>query len=112
MAASTRGTDDVALALRVPEEKIYVRLEDLVIVAATGVELPSADLPMDVAGIEKVMAEDGLLQRFPRDAETPNAPDPKPFAISACPDRLRPSYSRRKGGSARSLPGLSSRGRP
>jgi Xaa-Pro aminopeptidase len=56
-------------ALRVPEEQLYVRLEDLVIVTATGVELPSADLPMDVAGIEKVMAEEGLLKKVPRDPD-------------------------------------------
>jgi len=56
-------------ALRVPEEQIYIRLEDLVIVTATGVELPSADLPMDMAAIEKVMAEEGLLQKFPGDPE-------------------------------------------
>src|SRR5262249_28552170 len=56
-------------ALPVGEEQIYVRLEDLVIVTATGVELPSADLPMDMAAIEKVMAEEGLLQKFPREAE-------------------------------------------
>jgi Xaa-Pro aminopeptidase len=61
-------------ALRVPEEEIYIRLEDLVIVTDSGTELPSEWLPMDVAGIEKVMAEEGLLQRVPRDREGATPP--------------------------------------
>jgi Xaa-Pro aminopeptidase len=61
-------------ALRVPEEQIYIRLEDLVIVTDSGTELPSAWLPMDMAAIEKVMAEDGLLQKIPRDAEGATPP--------------------------------------
>jgi Xaa-Pro aminopeptidase len=55
-------------ALRVPEEQVYIRLEDLVIVTDRGTELPSEGLPMDMAAIEKVMAEEGLLQKYPRDA--------------------------------------------
>ena len=58
-------------ALRVPEEKLYVRLEDLVIVTATGVDVPSLELPMDPPAIEKVIAEDGLLQKVPREADAP-----------------------------------------
>jgi Xaa-Pro aminopeptidase len=61
-------------ALRVPEEQIYIRLEDLVIVTDSGTDLPSEWLPMDMAAIEKVMAEDGLLQRIPRDAEGSTPP--------------------------------------
>lgn len=61
-------------ALRVPEEQIYIRLEDLVIVTESGTELPSEWLPMDIAAIEKVMAEDGLLQKIPRDAEGATPP--------------------------------------
>jgi len=55
-------------ALRVPEEQVYLRLEDLVIVTDHGTDLPSDWLPMDMAAIEKVMAEEGLLQKYPRDA--------------------------------------------
>jgi Xaa-Pro aminopeptidase len=61
-------------ALRVPEEQIYIRLEDLVIVTDSGTDLPSEWLPMDMAAIEKVIAEDGLLQRIPRDAEGATPP--------------------------------------
>jgi Xaa-Pro aminopeptidase len=59
-------------ALRVPEEQVYIRLEDLVIVTDRGAELPSEGLPMDMAAIEKVMAEEGLLQKYPRDAAGTN----------------------------------------
>ena len=53
-------------ALRVPEEQIYIRLEDLLIVTETGVENASAFLPMDLDAVERVVAEPGLLQAYPR----------------------------------------------
>jgi Xaa-Pro aminopeptidase len=54
-------------ALRIPEEKIYIRLEDLIIITETGKEIPSDFLPMDADAIEKAMTGDGMLQRYPRD---------------------------------------------
>jgi Xaa-Pro aminopeptidase len=57
-------------ALRVPEEKIYVRLEDMIVVTDTGARIISDFVPMDMDGIEKVMREDGMLQRYPRDKDT------------------------------------------
>jgi Xaa-Pro aminopeptidase len=54
-------------ALRVPEEQVYIRLEDLIVITETGAELVSDWLPMDMDGIEKVMKEEGMLQRYPRD---------------------------------------------
>lgn len=53
-------------ALRVPEEKIYVRLEDLVVITETGRDVPSDFVPRDMASIEKIMKEEGLLERYPR----------------------------------------------
>ena len=53
-------------ALRVPEEKIYVRLEDLIVVTARGADVLSDFVPRDIAGIEKVMKEEGLLERYSR----------------------------------------------
>jgi Xaa-Pro aminopeptidase len=53
-------------ALRVPEEKIYVRLEDLVVVTARGADVLSDFVPRDIAGIERVMKEEGLLERYSR----------------------------------------------
>jgi Xaa-Pro aminopeptidase len=54
-------------ALRVPEENIYIRLEDLIIVGEKAAENVSGGLPMDMDAIEKIIAEPGLLQHVPRD---------------------------------------------
>ena len=53
-------------ALVVPEEKIYVRLEDMIVITDTGARIISDFVPMDIEGIEKVMKEEGMLQRYPR----------------------------------------------
>ena len=53
-------------ALRVPEENIYIRLEDVIFIGAEKAEIVTSDLPMDIASIEAVMKEDGMLQRYPR----------------------------------------------
>lgn len=54
-------------ALTVPEEKIYIRMEDLIIVTATGVEIVSDFVPMEIDAIEKLMMEEGMLQKYPKD---------------------------------------------
>ncbi len=56
-------------ALTVPEEKIYIRLEDLIIIHADRAEIVSAYLPMKIDEIEKVMQSDGLLKKYPRATE-------------------------------------------
>jgi len=56
-------------ALTVPEEKIYVRLEDMIVITDTKAEILSDFVPMDMDGIERLMKEDGMLQRYPRDTE-------------------------------------------
>ncbi len=53
-------------ALVVPEEKIYIRLEDMILVTETGIEVLSDSLPRSLDGIEKLMKEDGLLKRYPK----------------------------------------------
>jgi Xaa-Pro aminopeptidase len=52
---------------RIPEEKGYIRLEDLIVITETGAEVVSDWLPSDPDAIEALMAEEGLLQRYPRD---------------------------------------------
>jgi Xaa-Pro aminopeptidase len=47
---------------RVPEEKVYIRLEDVIVVTESGAEVLTASLPMDMDEIERVMKEEGLLQ--------------------------------------------------
>lgn len=50
---------------RVPEERIYIRLEDMIFVTKDGVEIYSDFLPRDIDSIEKIMHEPGLLQQYP-----------------------------------------------
>ncbi len=53
-------------ALTVPEEQIYLRMEDLIIITDKGAEIVSDYLPMKIDDIEKVMQADGLLKQYPR----------------------------------------------
>jgi Xaa-Pro aminopeptidase len=56
-------------ALRVPEEKIYIRLEDVIVITDKGADILTNWLPMDIPTIEKTMSEEGMLQRYPRDRQ-------------------------------------------
>jgi Xaa-Pro aminopeptidase len=42
-------------ALTIPEERIYVRLEDPIVITATGIDHLSKSLPYDIASIERLM---------------------------------------------------------
>ncbi|MCI0707625.1 MAG: Xaa-Pro peptidase family protein [Ignavibacteriae bacterium] len=55
-------------SLVVREENINIRLEDLIIVTETGSENASAFIPMEIEEIEKVMKEEGMVQKYPRDS--------------------------------------------
>jgi Xaa-Pro aminopeptidase len=50
---------------RVPEERIYIRLEDMIFITEDGVDVYSDFLPRDIESIEALMKEEGLLQKFP-----------------------------------------------
>jgi Xaa-Pro aminopeptidase len=50
-------------AITIPEERVYVRLEDVILITATGYENLSGFAPVEPADIEKLMAETGLAQR-------------------------------------------------
>jgi len=54
-------------ALRVPEEKIYIRLEDVIVITDTGADILTASVPTEMSEIESVMRLEGLLQRYPKD---------------------------------------------
>jgi Xaa-Pro aminopeptidase len=54
-------------ALRVPEEKINIRLEDVIIITDKGADILTEFVPMDIPGIEQLMREEGMLQRYPQD---------------------------------------------
>jgi Xaa-Pro aminopeptidase len=54
-------------ALTVPEEKIYIRLEDIIFITDKGAEVVSTQAPWDIDAIERVMKEEGMLERYARD---------------------------------------------
>jgi Xaa-Pro aminopeptidase len=51
--------------LRVPEERIYLRYEDVVVVTDKGVENFTDFLPSELDDIEKLVGQGGVVQRFP-----------------------------------------------
>ncbi|MCJ7551356.1 MAG: M24 family metallopeptidase, partial [Anaerolineae bacterium] len=51
--------------MRVPEEKLYVRVEDTVVVTEEGIENLTIDAPLELEEVEALMKESGLLDRFP-----------------------------------------------
>ena len=51
--------------LRVPEENLYLRYEDTVLVTETGVENFTAFLPSELADLEKLAQERGVVQKTP-----------------------------------------------
>ncbi len=53
--------------LRVPEENLYIRYEDTVVVTTAGCENFMDFLPANLDDIEKLMKEPGILQKVPRD---------------------------------------------
>jgi Xaa-Pro aminopeptidase len=57
--------------LRVPEESLYIRYEDTVVVTAQGVENLSDFLPSKLDEIEKLMKEQGVVQKTPPVARLP-----------------------------------------
>ncbi|MCA1559323.1 MAG: Xaa-Pro peptidase family protein [Acidobacteria bacterium] len=50
-------------ALTIPEDRVYVRLEDMIAITETGYENMSAFVPVEVADIEKLMAETGFAEK-------------------------------------------------
>ena len=51
--------------MRVPEERLYVRVEDTVAVTEDGIENLTKDAPLELDDVEALMQEEGLLQAFP-----------------------------------------------
>src|SRR6185503_9666970 len=51
--------------LRVPEENLYLRYEDTVVVTDTGVENFTDFIPMELDDMEKLVVEKGIVQRVP-----------------------------------------------
>jgi Xaa-Pro aminopeptidase len=51
---------------RVPEEQIYIRLEDMIVITDSGARITSDFVPRSIAAVEKTIAESGLLQMYGR----------------------------------------------
>jgi Xaa-Pro aminopeptidase len=49
---------------RIPEERIFLRLEDMIVITDTEARIISDFVPRSIAGVEKLIAEDGLLQKY------------------------------------------------
>jgi Xaa-Pro aminopeptidase len=49
-------------AMTIPDERVYVRLEDVILITPNGYENLSALAPVEAADIEKLMAEKGIAQ--------------------------------------------------
>ncbi len=50
--------------LIIPEEKLYIRVEDTVIVTEDGVENVTVDAPLELEDVEQLMKEEGILQHY------------------------------------------------
>ena len=57
-------------ALTIPEDRVYVRLEDMILITPTGYENMSAFAPVEIDAIEKLMAEPGIAQLMRKPTST------------------------------------------
>jgi len=61
-------------ALTIPEDRVYIRLEDVILITETGYENLSAFVPVEMDEIEKLMAETGMFEKYiPGKVTTPTA---------------------------------------
>jgi Xaa-Pro aminopeptidase len=57
-------------ALTIPEDRVYIRLEDMVLITPTGHENMSGFAPIEIDAIEKLMAEPGIAQLMRKPSAT------------------------------------------
>jgi Xaa-Pro aminopeptidase len=49
---------------RIPEEQIFIRLEDMIVITESGAKITSDFVPRSIAAVEKMVAEPGILQAY------------------------------------------------
>jgi Xaa-Pro aminopeptidase len=52
-------------SLWVPEEQLYYRVEDTLVITQDGYENLTADAPLELQDVEAMVQQEGMLQRFP-----------------------------------------------
>ena len=57
-------------ALTIPEDRVYIRLEDMIVITPTGHENMSGFAPIEIDAIEKLMAEPGIAQLIRKPSST------------------------------------------
>jgi hypothetical protein len=66
-------------ALTIPDDRVYIRLEDVIVITETGYENLSESLPCEIADIEATMAAPGLGDTLrPVTAARPSKPSSRP----------------------------------
>ena len=63
----------IAPALTIPEDRVDIRLEDVILITETGDENLSAFVPIEIDEIERVMAETGMFEKYSPRKPTPTA---------------------------------------
>jgi Xaa-Pro aminopeptidase len=51
--------------LIIPEERLYIRVEDTILVTENGCENLTAGVPLDIEDVEVEMKKDGIISRYP-----------------------------------------------
>ena len=65
-----RGHDAAGIGLtiepqfRIPEERIFLRLEDMIVITDTEARIISDFVPRSIADVERVIAEEGLRRKY------------------------------------------------
>jgi Xaa-Pro aminopeptidase len=57
-------------ALTIPEDRVYIRLEDMIVITPTGHDNMSGFAPIEIDAIEKLMAEPGVAQLMRKPSST------------------------------------------